>query len=372
MKIDKDYIAQLTLFEISGKIGEDEKAHLHKLIAENGEYHALYTELYMQFPETKLQQAREHLRAEKVWTDIQKRGRSYAMTRRIQTVAAFLILIIGTGLYLFINNKMHSSENTIVRTKDHITLQLASGEQVDLSKNIGRVKVGKTILNNDDNQLTYGSDHPNGQLATLIVPPGKNYMIRLVDGTEIQLNADTRLEFPMSFSGNSREVSILGEAYIKVAPSASKPFLVHLPGSTVQVLGTEFNVNAYDSGLVKVALVNGAVSMKHKRDSTILKPGFEIAVNENAPLTMEKFDVEDVLSWRDGVHLFNAASIQEVAKLIHRFYGINVQVDALVGTKKPFTGSLNRNKPVQNFLEGLKFSEYLDYHFDKDSTLHIK
>ncbi len=89
-----------------------------------------------------------------------------------------------------------------------------------------------------------------------------------------------KLEFPFSFTEGSREITIFGEAYIKVAKNPSKPFIVHLPGSTVQVLGTEFNVNTYDSGIVKVSLVEGMVNFKGTGIEVRLKREIRVFIRE--------------------------------------------------------------------------------------------
>jgi ferric-dicitrate binding protein FerR (iron transport regulator) len=158
---------------------------------------------------------------------------------------------------------------------------------------------------------------------------------------------------------------------VKIAQLAGQPFLVHLPGAQVQVLGTEFSVNTYDSGKVSVALVQGAVKMNIAHDTALLKPGYAAVVTAGKELNTYKFDPDDVLAWRQGLHLFNNASVEEVTTLIHRFYGISVKLDEVSEHKNTFTGSMDRNKPVINFLEGLKFSRYAEYYFDTDSTLHL-
>src|SRR5690606_7064334 len=117
--------------------------------------------------------------------------------------------------------------------------------------------------------------------------------------------AASRLQFPFRFNGQSREISLLsGEAYIKVAANASKPFIIHTPESTVQVLGTEFNINAYDPGVVKLALVKGAVRVRAGADNLVVKPGMEAVYTPEKGLYTQPFDAREVLGWRTGKHFF--------------------------------------------------------------------
>jgi transmembrane sensor len=370
MKIDKEYFGQLVLFEISGKIEENERAYLHQIISEDQEAYNLYVEMHNIYSESRRNEIREKLGAENVWIAIRRRKRARMLKRSMVGIAA--VSIITTLLYIFFIQEDTGTQMAATNQKGHIELQLASGQTIDLSNNHGQVQVGNIVLNNKNKELSYSYDSSNIQLAKLSVPPGKDYTIHLQDGTEIQLNAATSIEFPFAFKGNTREISINGEAYIKVAKDEKKPFLVHLPGSTVMVLGTEFNVNTYDTGLVKVALVDGSVKMKAGSESMALKPGYEISLTCEKGMLADKFDVEDVLAWRQGIYLFNSSSIVDVAKLIHRFYGVNVKLEIKTQNKDSFTGSMNRNEPIKNFLDGLKYMKSFDYYFDKDSTLHIK
>jgi transmembrane sensor len=366
MKTDKEYLTQLVLFEISGKIQEDEKDELSRMILEDPEAADLYGELHATFR----QKTASTWGPDEVWEAIRRRKQQRIIGGSLRGLAAlFVIVLIG---FLIIKPAKKPDLPILSTNKGHIKLQLSGGQVVDLSSEQGHVQAGSVTLNNQHKQLRFSGDSTRLQYATITVPAGKDYTVHLPDGSEVQLNAETQVLFPMSFKGHTREITIRGEAYMKIAPAANQPFFVHLPGATVQVLGTEFNVNTYDSNKVKVALVKGAVKMNTDKDTALLKPGYISELTTGKGLTTYKYDADDVLAWRQGLHLFNNASLEEVALLIHRFYGIPVKQEGGDGRKRAFTGSINRNKPAVNFLEGLKFSRYADYYFDKDSTLHLR
>jgi transmembrane sensor len=370
MKTDKEYLTQLVLFEISGKIREDEKAELHKIIEDDPEAADLYSQLHTTWQNDHLPEAGSNWGADEVWKAIHNRKRQRVIGGSLKGLAVVFTVFVAGFLWLKIPGNMQTP--SLAATNGHVKLLLSGGQLVDLSQQEGDVLAGNVALKNNNRQLHFTNNSDQVQFATITVPAGKEYTVHLPDGSTVTLNAETQLFFPLYFSGNTREITIRGEAYLKIAALADKPFLVHLPASTVQVLGTEFNVNTYDSSRVKVALVKGAVKINTERDTVSLKPGDASALIQGKGLEIYKFDKEDVLAWRQGLHLFNKASAEEVAVLIHRFYGISVQLDLKPEHSKTFTGSINRNKPVASFLEGLKFSKYLDYYFEKDSILHLR
>lgn len=366
MKTDKDYLTQLVLFEISGKIREEEKTELNRIIEEDPEAHDLYLQLHALYDSDTLEQATQNWGPEEVWSVIRKKQQRRMVIGSMTGATMLLLLCIA-----FLVFRRSANPGPALADKGHIRLQLSGGQIIDLSNQQGAVTTGGIVLNSQHKELWFTADSGQLQFATLTVPAGKDYTVHLPDGSEIQLNAETQLLFSLAFTRNIREITIRGEAYLKIAPAVDQPFIVHLPSASVQVLGTEFNVNTYDSSEVRVALFKGAVKMNTDRDTVFLKPGFESALVKGKDMRVHRFDPNDVAAWRQGIHLFNHATPEEVARLIHRFYGITVELDQTSGYTKTFTGSINRNNPVTHFLDGLKYAHYLDYHFSGDSILHL-
>src|SRR5690606_7411958 len=120
------------------------------------------------------------------------------------------------------------------------------------------------------------------------------------------LNSVTELQFPSAFDSLKREIRINGEAYLHIKKDVSRRFIVHLPGNTVKVLGTEFNVNSYSANLVKVSLVEGAVVLKSARDSVNILPGLQ-AKSTGGSINSQPFDAKKALGWRDGIFYFEKA-----------------------------------------------------------------
>jgi len=366
MKTDKEYLTQLVFFEISGKIGAEEMTTLHRIIGDDPEAHDLYLQLHEIYDDELLEDMSRHWGPAEVWKAIQRKQQQRLVTR---SMAGVTVLLLAFMTFLFF--RYDQVPPPPLADNHHIKLQLSGGQLIDLSRQEGAVSAAGVMLHNQQRALHFTADAGEVQFATLTVPAGKDYTVYLPDGSEVQLNAATQLLFPLAFPHHRREITIHGEAYLKIAPAANQPFIVHLPGTSIQVLGTEFNVNSYDSSKVRVALVAGAVKMTTDKDTVTLKPGMESVLTPDKHLQLQSFDAHDVLAWRNGVHLFHQASTAEVAELLHRFYGVTVKLDMPAANAGTFTGSMNRHNPVTHFLDGLQYAHYLNYYFTKDSILHL-
>ncbi len=169
----------------------------------------------------------------------------------------------------------------------------------------------------------------------LIVPYGKRSEIKLSDGTRAWLNSGSSLEFPSTFSGDTREVFLSGEMYIEVAPDNNKSFLVHTSGYNVKVYGTKFNVSSYAGASSSVVLVEGSVSLQPAGKQELFLSPKEQAVYSEATGTFETLivDVPAFTSWKDGYLTFEDTPITEALKQIERYYNLSFNLDEDVSFK---------------------------------------
>lgn len=356
MSFSPEYIEQLVLDEIAGVITPEDSATLKEILAQEPEALAIRNELYREFKNNPiLERLPETLTIDGVWARVRERRRR--RVRMAVGIAATLLVLV----YVVFRGR----ERAHPMASRHVFLEMPDGQLVNLRGAVQRV--GDVVLRNDSNRVSYSGGEG---VATLVVPAGKEYTIRLADGSEVQLNAGSRLEFPMVFDGERREVKISGEAYVKVAEDAGKPFIVKAGPGEIEVLGTEFNVNAYD--MVTVSLVSGAVRMRAGDDSVLLLPGYAVQYHPGSKMQEAPFEAEDVLAWRSGVFVFSDTTLTALAGMISRWYGLQVVNDHPAAGDRRFSGAMDRTKPVVRFLEGLKFTGRLDYYFDRDSVLHLK
>jgi transmembrane sensor len=178
---------------------------------------------------------------------------------------------------------------------------------------------------------------------TLTTPRGGQYQLRLPDGTQIWLNAASSITYPTTFTGKDRSVSITGEVYFEVAANAQVPFRVKTGATTIEVLGTHFNVNAYtDEATVNTTLLEGSVKVVRGQQSLLLTPGRQASINAEGVITQPtNVDLDQVMAWKNGKFIFgDKADIYTVMRQIARWYDIEVEYRGAV--TQHFWGSMSR------------------------------
>jgi len=383
MKRDPRDIHELMSSWMAGNISDTEALYLKQLIATDPEV----LEAWEQFKEKFLPEDvhNDFLRYEDIpWLPAEvitkkvSRKQIQHILLYVSLIAAVLTGIIAGG-YLFYNRRVQVAAVTEHPTNsNNISLQLANGKTIDLSKAQDNIQLAGARLNNNGKALSYALADDNSNTADaaaiskLTVPIGKDYKIVLPDGSEIWLNSGSRLLFSLSLKGPSREITLSGEAFIKVAPQAHRPFLVHTPHGTVEVLGTSFNVNTYDPGVVKVALVEGAVRFKAGNEEVAIKPDNEVIYTVNKGMQVQPFDEDEILGWRNGKYYFSDATLQEIVNVLPRWYGTNVLIDNPDLAREHFAGMMDRNKPITAFLDNLGNTRKIRYHYDNEGVLHLQ
>jgi len=184
----------------------------------------------------------------------------------------------------------------------------------------------------------------------------------LADGTKAWLNAESAITFPTAFADKKREVTIKGEVYFDVAKDAAKPFIVNISQrSRVEVLGTEFNINAYeDEDNISTTLLEGAVKVwaepeKNNRNSVILKPGQEaqIAADNGSLQIIDNPDLDRAVAWKNGVFNFEGLPLEQAMRQLARWYDVKIVYEQPVPTVQ-FGGTLKRNLPLSGILHFLQ------------------
>jgi len=390
MKRDPRHIHALMTSWITGDITQEEALFLKQLITEDPAVKAAWMEFREKFSEedkiTKFERFEElpWIPAEEITSASSHPKHIFKLIMRVAGLAAAVITGIVVSWYLFTKSRQPEIAQPVakitngqVENKKDIALQLANGQVINLSGTTDSILLKDARLNNAGKTLSYtlvDADKDaagSASLNRLTVPIGKDYKITLSDGTEVWLNSATTLQFPFRFTGKTREIIISGEAYLKVARNTKQPFLVHTQNGTIQVLGTSFNINDYDPRVLKIALVEGAVRVKAGEKELVVKPGKEAVYTVNKGIQVQAFDEEDVLAWRSGKYYFYDATLEEIISVLPRWYGIQVVIDNPSLSRERFTGMMDRNKPVQKFLDALSQTMKIKYTLDKD-ILHMQ
>lgn len=294
--------------------------------------------------------------------------------RMYVNIAAAALIAAVTTLSLFLVPSIKSSKLAVMDSKG-VTLQLAKGERVPLGDAVATIPTRYALLSTNADMLQFRAN-PGGVGAiesTIRVPAGHMYSVTLADGTIVHLNAATALRFPLRFDGDSREVFLDGEAYFSVAKDAKRPFIVHTKKGDVNVLGTDFNINTYETNFI-VSLISGSVVVKLGKGKAIqLQPCEEAALDPFSQETsLAAFRSEEVMSWLHGQYRFQLKSLQEVCKVAERIYGVRIRFDRQQMGKVKFSGVIDRKDPIEAFLGKLKENGKVDtWSFDEEGTVHL-
>jgi ferric-dicitrate binding protein FerR (iron transport regulator) len=249
-----------------------------------------------------------------------------------------------------------------------VRLLLEEGDTVSLASNTAAdINTQNALLHQRDGMLSFQPGDGAGGWNTLFVPTGKDYKVQLSDGSVVHLNAFSRLRFPFSFDGNNREVYLEGEAYFDIAKKADQPFIVHTAGTSVKVLGTSFNVSAYNDSLIVTSLVSGSVvSDAEDNDSIYLKPGMASVYRKGYRQQQQSFDETITLSWRKGEYAYYNQPLGTLDAVISHWYGKQLLFDDPALANKMLTGVIERDQPLADFLESLDKTSGITFRITDD------
>lgn len=373
MEHNVEEIRSLMIEKLDNQIDPEDELLLQRLITEQKSVQVLWEEMQVFFALGDGRKILERLNTQQEWKALNnelKRTKRKKAGRYIGFAVGAAAAIIAVMLYINLprtgNDKLHAE-----RAPKGILLQIGNGETIDLSGGGNEAIVaGDAHLQNNGKELTYKGGNST-QWSKITVPAGMDYKIKLSDSSVLWLNAATTARFPVNFAGKIREIEINGEAYLEVAKDPSRPFIVHLPGADVQVTGTAFNINSYDPGTVKVALVEGSVNMRTAKEAIGLKPGYQALASTGASIQVHTFDQRQVLSWMKGQYVFSNTPVQEIAQILQRLYNVEIVLDNQAVSRKCFTGIINKQKKLQDFLDDLTATAEVSYYFRED-VLHFR
>ncbi len=292
---------------------------------------------------------------------------------RWKTMAAAAILLIGLswlGIHRY-HSVPTNSMGAVTGEEESVILTLADGKRVVLSiNNVGEVLGDETIQirQSAEGELVYtvtDKAEKNQQLQYNIIetPKGRQYKIILPDGSVVYLSAQSRLRYPVHFARDRREVELSGQAHFDIATIESEnhrvPFRVTAGKQLIEVLGTAFNVCAYDGEqFIETALLEGKVrvAVKGGADQVVLQPGQLVRQDINtAKLAVEEVDVSDLQAWKEGYFIFNNENITDIMRKLSRWYGFKVTFEGNMNDVF-FQGNYLRSRDVKHLLKTLELS----------------
>ena len=276
-------------------------------------------------------QVKERIDKRKAWNQVRP-ARKISLIRTLLKFAAIMILPLSLGVFLLIREnkqeKVVYAEVPVQPGKKQAVLTLSSGQQVMLADTIVHVnEKGMVISNFPDKELVYKIMNDTMKTETIYntvtVPRGGEYKLVLADGTIVWLNSDSHIRYPVTFSGNTRQVELEGEAYFEVAKDVEKPFIVRMNEYNVRVTVTQFNVRNYSNESLATTLVEGGVQIERKGKVDRLRPGQQ-AVLENNEIRIRVVNVEEQVAWRHGAFGFTQCRLENIMEELARWYDVDV------------------------------------------------
>jgi len=324
----------------------------------------------------------------KKFQDLIQKDKKVFKLKRILKYSRYAAVIVGIMflVYFFhddffnkpIENAPEIVNNKIEPGTDKATLTLEDGDVIVLEQ-------GSTYqthnVSSDGKEIVYDSQTKSEKIAYnyLTIPRGGQFHVVLSDGTKVWLNSETELKYPVSFiDGEIREVELIyGEAYFDVSPSTEhkgSKFKVLNKSQQIEVLGTQFNVKAYkEENTIYTTLVEGKVVVNIGPNSKTLKPSQQSNLNiNNSNIVVSNVNVYNEISWKDGLFIFQGKSLEEITKVLSRWYNVDfVFLKESIKDKK-FNGSLNRSLKINEILDMIKKFDKIENYEIKDKTVILK
>lgn len=312
---------------------------------------------------------------------IDEQGHEQAPVRRITgrswfryAAAVLLVAAIGTFLLLRNNRRQEVADNKPVPSgqlandiqpgRQGAILTLADGRSIVLDSlapgAIAQEGNSQVILK--EGQLDYQHAHPSDISTTPLyntmqTPHGRRFQLTLPDGTRVWLNALSSIRFPVAFAGNTREVTITGEAYLEVAKDATKRFIVNSNGITTEVLGTHFNVNAYeDEDAVRITLIEGKVQVRNNHGMAALAPGMQANAKQAAAIKISSVNTDQAIAWKNDIFNLQDCNLRAVMRQIARWYNVEIVYEKNVPDLM-FRGKMQSNLSLNQLLKGMEDQE---------------
>lgn len=310
-------------------------------------------------------------RQELVWTRIKdsnkilqiERNRRFRSFMLFAAACVAVTIILSVSIYTSVFNttdiEVIAREMKIASESDEIQLVLCD-KPIPIGGKESKIQhdaKGAVVVNSekvaDLSQSSTRSSKRSTEFNQLIVPNGKRSTLILEDGTKVWVNAGSRVVYPVAFAGGKREIYVNGEIFLEVTPDKKRPFVVKTKEMEVQVLGTSFNVTAYETDRsASVVLVNGAVVIDTKdKENVCLTPNNMFSYHEGES-NIKEVDVNNYILWREGLYTYKSENLSVILDRLSRYYGKSISYKQDIAALK-CSGKLDMQEDLEVVLDGL-------------------
>lgn len=379
MKINKSIDWLLIRKKVDKTLSDDERDRLENWMNESPD-HRQFVERACRYYDQEIPPVDE----EKISTAWQRFIQDHSQTSRkinyrwIWATAASVLICLG-ACFLWTEEPEGTpvtvTENTIHPGHDYAVLLLSDGQRVKLQSQQMRqiLTDNKANIYLDSTTIIYESNNvqEDSIYNTIQVPRGGQYNLTLADGTKVWLNSQSTLRFPVAFQNKERRVQLTGEAYFDVTPG-QKRFIVETPNMNVQVLGTAFDINAYeDETTIRTTLIRGKVEIQTAGQKIcILEPGQQ-SVLERLSGEINVFQVNTSLytQWKDGKFVFRNNTLEDIMRILARWYDMEYEFANPDLKKQQFYGITDRFENVASLLAQFEKTGKVKFKYEKNKVI---
>lgn len=376
--MDQFHIIKLIWSRISGRLNNEQSKVLDDWLAHSKSRQIWYSRFFKETTIGEELTKMQRFNSEQGWNNIEKRispkisGSNWRLRATAIAAVAVILLAVGTTVYLFqtSDSTVFVSENRhpVLPGEFNAILTIGEEQQIILQDSVNEViqEQSQAVANVQNGSLAYLADASVEPLQmTVVVPHRSEYSFVLSDGTELWMNAGSKAVFKQPFSGETRDVYIEGEAYFKVAKDKAKPFIVDVCGiNRIEVLGTEFNVNAYLEEVKQYSvLVEGSILWRTDEGrERLMEPGQLLQYDTaDESIRLEDVDVTPYIAWKEGYFVFDGARLEHIMSALARWYGITVVYEQADLKDMPFTIDVERYDSLSTILELLQLTKKVQF-----------
>ncbi|SFS94028.1 FecR family protein [Porphyromonadaceae bacterium NLAE-zl-C104] len=387
LKIEKNIIDKwkLLLKVLSEEIPEDDR-HFQRWLDEGTENRKLYLSL------KEGRQNDELFDKDKVFNTIsgklclnierktplyQKKWFKYA----VSSAAVIALFIIALNYFSFQQDRLPEKveKNIFDPGSKKAYLLSMKGEKIDLSESFEVKKEDGTVIsNNSQGVISFQKTTPVKKTIehqTIYVPKSGEYELILSDGSKVFLNSESQLTFPSYFEGDTRHVELSGEAYFEVKKD-EKPFIIQTPDLTIEVLGTSFNINAYQTNpYVNATLVEGSIRIRlpENQEPFLLKPEHNFRLDKSSDeISVQQVNTDIYTAWVKGEFMFRNQPLTEIFAQLERWYDFIIIYESPDIGKMRFTGSAEKVRPLNYLLDQIQAVTDIQYKSEGDKIILYK
>lgn len=324
-----------------------------------------------------------------MWGNIlEKSGRkqqrpAFSLTPFLKVAASVAVVMLLTfySYEYFRNNPIRKFAEKQVEISEEARIIISDGTAYKLKSNESHISYdadGKEIVveekNNQTERIYNQSEKSQEEYNQIVVPYGRRHNVTLGDGTVVQLNSGSTLIFPAKFSGGKREVYLKGEGFFEVTRSAERPFVVNTHSINIRVLGTKFNVSAYENETTASAvLVDGSVEVFDNKlfggANLRIKPNQGCFFDKAHPdLIVKEVDVNEYISWKDGILQFKDQPLSDIIEKVEKFYNCTIIVEDEELANRIISGKLVLSSKFDDTIDLLARTTKSKYVIRDDNT----